>query len=130
MLDIVKNSQNHNGNGSTAINGRGVLRRKMTPALRANLGADVIMGLAHVVPSLKQVAATVGVPTAKIRAELKARAKRQAALEQEWEAERARHQEALTIVNAWDAASAWGSAEALKIIGAGTVWDVLTHDVG
>jgi hypothetical protein len=126
MLDIVKNSQNHNGNGSDAINGRGVLRRKMAPALRANLAADVAMGLTQFTPSLKQTAAALGVSPYSVRQVLKARAKKQAA----WETEKVRHQEALTIVNAWDAATAQGRAEAVRLISAGEIWDVLASVVG
>src|SRR5262249_34377234 len=71
MLDIVKNSPTCNGNGSGEVNGRGVLRRKLTHKQRFSLAADVALGLVHIEPSMKQSAATVGVRPDEIRAELK-----------------------------------------------------------
>ena len=67
MLDIVKTSQNHNGNGSDAINGRGTLRRKLTPRQRIALGADIALGVAPLAPSLKQSAAAVGISVFELR---------------------------------------------------------------
>jgi hypothetical protein len=123
MLDIVKNSQNHNGNGSVTISGRGVLRRKLTPGMRANLAADIATGLAQLTPSLKQTAAALGVSPYSVRQQLKARAKKQAAFE-------ARQQEALAIVSAWDAATPQGRTDAIRLIGVADVWDVLASVVG
>jgi len=124
MHDIVKTSLTRNGNGS--INGRGVLRWKLSHEQRVSLATDVALGLVHVEPSMKQAAATVGVRPDEIREELKARA---AAGERERQAEYAR-QGALSIVSAWDHATAEGRAEAIRLIGVANVWDVLAHVVG
>jgi RPA family protein len=142
MLDIVKNSQNHNGNGSDAIGGRGLLRRKLTPEQRAHLAADVAMGLVHVTPSLKQAADTVGVPMAKLRAELKSRAAQRIwdqwldeverqeleRLQVQTEAETINDQ-ADAIVRAWFAAHPDANELAVRLLGPTSVWDVLARVV-
>jgi hypothetical protein len=126
MLDIVKTSQNHNGNGSDAIGGRGIRRRKLSPEARIGLATDVALGLVQIAPSIKQAAAAVGVPVAKIRAELKARAKLQQTTEREqWDAEQAG-----AIVDAWVRASDTARAKAVRAIGVGDVWDVIASIVG
>src|SRR5262249_58144648 len=91
MSDIVKSSPICNGNGTGEINGRGVLRRKLTRQQRISLAADVALGLVHVEPSMKQSAATVGVRPDEVRAELKARAAVAAAAERERQAEQAEY---------------------------------------
>jgi len=126
MLDIVKTSQNHNGNGSDAINGRGTLRRKLTPRQRIALGADIALGVAPLAPSLKQSAAAVGIRVFELRKELKARAKfRQTAEQEQWDAEQAGE-----IVGAWVQASDTARAKAVRAIGVGDVWDVIASIVG
>ena len=126
MLDIVKTSQNHNGNGSDAINGRGTLRRKLTPRQRIALGADIALGVAPLAPSLKQAAAAVGISVFELRKELKARAKfRQTAEQEQWDAEQAGE-----IVGAWVQASDTARAKAVRAIGVGDVWDVIASIVG
>jgi hypothetical protein len=126
MNNIIAENLTRNGNGVDAINGRGTLRRKLTPRQRIALGADIALGVTPLAPSLKQSAAAVGISVFELRKELKAR---------EAEAERERHAEysrqgALPIVSAWDHATAQGRAEAIRLIGVANVWDVLAHVVG
>jgi hypothetical protein len=107
MLDIVKTSQNHNGNGSDAIGGRGIRRRKLTLRQRVALGADIALGVTSLAPSLKQSAAAVGISVLELRQELKAREWRRAVerrLQVQTEAEMVNAQ-ADAIVAAWQAAS-------------------------
>jgi hypothetical protein len=127
MQNIVSESLARNGNGSGAIvNARGIPHGGWTPEQRVAAAADAVLGATHVVPSIGQAATAFGVPPAKIRAELKARA---AAAERERQAEYAR-QGALPIVSAWDHATAQGRAEAIRLIGVADVWDVLAGVVG
>jgi hypothetical protein len=130
MLDIVP--KNQNGNGSDTINGRGVLRRKMTSRERVSLAADVALGVTQLAPSIKQTAAAVGVPTAKIRAELKARTKTRLIDSRRWKQsyEAWEQQRAVALVHAWYFASDEDRAEALRAIGTADVWDVLARVVG
>jgi hypothetical protein len=124
MLDIVKNSQHHNGNGS--VNGRGVLRRKLSPTLRVNLAADVAMGLTQLTPSLKQTAVALGVSPYSVRQELKARAKKQEVLERAQQVQA----EAQYIADVWTMASIQVQQEAIRHIGVHNVWDALASVVG
>jgi len=127
MQNIVSESLTRNGNGSGAIiNARGIPRRGWTPEQRAAAAADAVLGATHVVPSIKQSAATFSVSPYRVRQELKARA---AAAERERQAEYAR-QGALPIVSAWDHATPQGRAEAIRLIGVSDVWDVIARIVG
>ena len=62
--------------------------------------------------------------------ELKARTKAREAAEQEVLQVRQEREGALAIINAWNAASDWGRAEAFRVIGVADVWDVLADVVG
>lgn len=142
MLDIVP--KNQNGNGSDVINGRGVLRRKMTSRERIGLAADVALGPTRITPSLKQTAVVVGVPTTKLRAELKARAKTtRFADSKRWGPSLKAHEQektvvfkarelerAIALIHAWYFASDEDRAEALRAIGAIDVLGVLARVVG
>jgi hypothetical protein len=81
MIDIVKESLVRNGNGSGAINARGIPHRGWTDEERIAAAADAVLGAVHVVPSIGQAATAFFVPRRKLAAELKARAKAQAQVE-------------------------------------------------
>jgi hypothetical protein len=126
MNHIIQANLTRNGNGADTINGRGALRRKLTPRQRVALGADIALGVAPLSPSLKQSAAAVGISVFELRKELKARAKLQETAEQEqWDAEQAGE-----IVGAWVQASDTARAKAVRAIGVGDVWDVIASIVG
>jgi len=126
MLHIIKSSPTRNGNGASEINGRGARRRKLTPEQRVSFAADIALGLTPFAPSIGQTAAATGVSSYSLRKELKAR---EAAAERKRQAEYAR-QGALSIVSAWDHATAEGRAEAVRLIGPANVWDSLATVVG
>jgi hypothetical protein len=79
MIDIVKNCSNGNG----AINGRGLAHRKLWPGERIALAADVATKQRPFDPSLGQLSTLFGVSATQLRAELKWRAKQQAAVVEE-----------------------------------------------
>lgn len=81
MQNIIKQSLTRNGNGSGAINARGIPHRGWTDEERVARAADAVLGEMHVVPSIGQAATAFFVPPARIREELKTRAKAQAAVE-------------------------------------------------
>jgi hypothetical protein len=114
------------GNGNGSVNGRGVLRQKLTPTARIALAADIATGKKHLDPSIKQAAAAVGVSPYRIRKELQARA---GALEAVEQAERIRD-EAGYIIHAWTRASTQVRQEAIRCIGVANVWDTLASVVG
>jgi hypothetical protein len=137
MLDIVKTSQTHNGNGSDAINGRGLARRlpHLLTYERVGLAADIATGQRHLVPSLTQIADVTGIGIWQLRAELKCRAEQQAQiraaaqrLQAQLEAE-AVNTQADAIVAVWDAASPTARDAALRVIGPAPVWDTLASVV-
>src|SRR5215467_1392109 len=72
MLDIVKSIPN--GNGSAAINGRGLERRKLTLDQRIDLAADIASGRRLLHPSIKATAASLKITPAQVSERLKARA--------------------------------------------------------
>jgi hypothetical protein len=114
-----------------AINGRGTLRRKLTPRQRIALGADIALGVTPLAPSLKQSAAAVGISVFELRQELKAREWRRAIeqrLNLQAEAETVNEQ-ASAIAAAWDAASPVAREAAVRTIGTGVVWDTLASVV-
>jgi hypothetical protein len=127
MQNLIKESLARNGgNGSAAINARGISHRGWTPEQRAAAAADAVLGATCVIPSIGQAATAFGVSPYSVRRELKTR---EAAAERERHAEYAR-QRALPIVSAWDHATPQGRAEAFRLIGVANVWDVLSSVVG
>ena len=133
MLDIVKVTNNHNGNG--AVNGRGARRRKLTDRQRIVLATDVALGLVPLQPSIKTSAAAIGVSPADIRAELKARTVREAkqwAAEARWRSQEeaeAVNAEADSIVSAWRLSSPEAREAAFRTISDAAIWDVLARIV-
>src|SRR5215831_6974650 len=118
MLDIIKNSATRNGNGS-AVGGRGLLRRRLTRQQRISLAADLALGLAHIEPSMKQSAATVGVRPDEVRAELKMRTKAREAMERA-DREAAVLDEAYAVnmlIEAWRVASPKAREVAVQTLG-------------
>lgn len=108
-------------NGSVRhIRGRGLHRRKLTPAARVKLAADLVSGVIQLEPSLAQTAELVRVPQAKIRDELKTRA---AARETE-------KFPVTSLVEAWTNASATERETAVQLIGVAEVWDTISRVVG
>ena len=135
MNHIIHDSLTRNGNGADAVNGRGILHRKLTSRQRIALGADIALGTIPLAPSLKQSAAAVGISVFELRKELKARERVEAwrrTIEQrlnlQVEAEMVNEQ-ASAIAAAWEAASPAAREAAVRIIGAAVVWDVLARIV-
>ena len=129
MLDIVKVTNNHNGNG--AVNGRGARRRKLTDRQRIVLATDVALGLVPLQPSIKTSAAAIGVSPADIRAELKTRTVREAkqwAAEARWQVQNeaeAVNVAADRIVSEWRLSSPEARETAIRMIGPGAAWDAI-----
>jgi hypothetical protein len=142
MLDIVKNSQNHNGNGSDAINGRGLAHRKLTHAQRCSLAADVALGQLQLDLSLGQIADLLRITPAQLREELKLRTAQRDCdqwmdelerrdierLQVQIEAETINDQ-ADAIVTAWFAAHPYANEVAIRLLGPTSVRDVLARVV-
>jgi hypothetical protein len=134
MLDIIKFSPNRN-NGADVISGRGLGRRKLTPAQRVGLAADFACGQRHLEPSLGQLAALLGVTSSELREELKTRAQREA--ERRAAEARQRSQAEAETVNAeaeiladtWRSASPESREVAIRLLGPGAVWDALARVV-
>jgi hypothetical protein len=133
MNNIVP--RHENGNGQDAINGRGILRRKLSPNQRAALGADIALGTVHLAPSLKQAAAAAGTSVYQLCKELADRGRvevERRAIEQrlnlQVEAERV-NAEASAIAAAWEAASPSAREAAVRIIGVTAVWNTLASVV-
>jgi hypothetical protein len=135
MLDIAKNSGN-GSNSSAPVSGRGLAHRKMTHDEQLKLAADLATGERQFEPSLSQVADLVGVSTAKLRAELKARAATLRAKQQEEEAaarfrrlqaEADLNGQAGAVVDAWRSASPAARETAVRSIGTAEVWDYLAR---
>jgi hypothetical protein len=74
MQSIVKESLTRNGNGSNAVNARGISKRGWTPEQRVAAAADAVLGASRVVPTIRQAATAFYVSPAAITAELRARA--------------------------------------------------------
>ena len=133
MLDIVKSTLH--GNGSAAINGRGLERRKLTVDQRIDLAADLACGQQHLHPSIRHVAALLKVLPLQVSERLKARAQQEA----EWRAAEARwrSQEEAEAVNAeaemlaatWRSVSPESREVAIRLLGPGAVWDALARVV-
>lgn len=133
MNYIIAENLTRNRNG--AVNGRGTLRRKLTLAQRAALGADIALGATPLAPSLKQAAAAVGISVFELRRELQSRERAeterravQQRLDLQAEAEAANAQ-ADAIVAAWLAASPVAHGVAVRILGTDSVWGALASVV-
>jgi len=127
MQNLIKESLARNGgNGSAAINARGISHRGWTPEQRAAAAADAVLGATHVVPTLGQAATAFNVSATKIRAELKTR---EAAAEA---AERAIDEDYAVnrLIDAWLGASPKAREVAVREIGVAAVWDVIARIVG
>src|SRR5215813_811838 len=131
MLDIVKSTPN--GNGSAAINGRGLRRRKLTLDQRIDLAADIASGRRLLHPSIKSTAASLKITPAQVSERLKWRvqqeARRQEAerrLQVQEGAERV-NAEAEILADAWRSTSAEAREAAVQMIGPGAVWDVIAR---
>jgi len=74
MNSLLRQSQNHNGNHSQTINGRGVAMRDWTHEQRVAIAADVALGLRGLRPSITQTAQIFNVTPGDIATELKTRA--------------------------------------------------------
>jgi hypothetical protein len=127
MQNLIKESLARNGgNGSAAINARGISHRGWTPEQRAAAAADAVLGATHVVPTLGQAATAFNVSATKIRAELKTR---EAAAEA---AERAIDEDYAVnrLIDAWLGASPKAREVAVREIGVAAAWDVIARIVG
>ena len=127
MQNLIKESLARNGgNGSAAINARGISHRGWTPEQRAAAAADAVLGATHVVPTLGQAATAFNVSATKIRAELKTR---EAAAEA---AERAIDEDYAVnrLIDAWLGASPKAREVAVREVGVANVWDVIARIVG
>ena len=74
MLGILRSQSNGN---SSAINGRGLRRRKLTLDQRIDLAADFVSGQRQLVPSFKHAAALLRTTPTQVRERLKWRAQRE-----------------------------------------------------
>jgi hypothetical protein len=132
MLDILRSQSN--GNGS-AINGRGLRRRKLTIDERVDLAADLVSGQRQLVPSFKHAAALLRTTPTQVRERLKARAQREAErlrAERRWQVQNeaeAVNAEADSIVREWRLSSPEAREAAFRIISASEIWDVLARIV-
>ena len=127
MQNLIKESLARNGgNGSAAINARGISHRGWPPEQLAAAAADAVLGATHVVPTLGQAATAFNVSATKIRAELKTR---EAAAEA---AERAIDEDYAVnrLIDAWLGASPKAREVAVREIGVAAVWDVIARIVG
>jgi hypothetical protein len=127
MQNLIKESLARNGgNGSAAINARGISHRGWTPEQRAAAAANAVLGATHVVPTLGQAATAFNVSATKIRAELKTR---EAAAEA---AERAIDEDYAVnrLIDAWLGASPKAREVAVREIGVAAVSDVIARIVG
>jgi hypothetical protein len=142
MQEIIRTSPACNGNGAGSVNGRGLGRRKLTPAQKISLAADLATGQQSLAPSLCQVSALTGVPLWRLSQELKARTRQEVAraqreteqreaeqrLQAQAEAE-ALNAEVTAIVMAWDSAAPEAREEAVRVIGVAAVWDTVARVV-
>jgi len=130
MLDILRSQSN--GNGS-AINGRGLRRRKLTLDQRIDLAADFVSGQRQLVPSFKHAAALLRTTPTQVRERLKWRAQREARRRgaerrlQVQEGAEVVNAEAEILADAWRSASAEAHEAAVQMIGPGAVWDAIAR---
>src|SRR5262249_58467931 len=132
MLDILRSQSNDNG---SAINGRGLRRRKLTVNQRIDLAADLVSGQRQLVPSFKHAAALLRTTPTQVRERLKWRAQREARrqeaerwLQVQEEAE-AVNAGAEILVSTWHSTSAAAHEAAVRMIGPTAVWDALARVV-
>ena len=130
MLGILRSQSNGN---SSAINGRGLRRRKLTLDQRIDLAADFVSGQRQLVPSFKHAAALLRTTPTQVRERLKWRAQREARrqeterrLRTQEEAE-AVNAEAEILADAWRSTSAEAHEAAVQMIGPGAVWDAIAR---
>ena len=130
MLGILRSQSNGN---SSAINGRGLRRRKLTLDQRIDLAADFVSGQRQLVPSFKHAAALLRTTPTQVRERLKWRAQREA----RWRGAERRLQvqegaemvnaEAEILADAWRSTSAEAHEAAVQMIGPGAVWDAIAR---
>jgi hypothetical protein len=70
MRTLIKNCALCNDTPEAVVNGRGFKRRKFTPEDRLNLGVQLVLGEVAYKPSIKDVAALVGIPLQLLSGEL------------------------------------------------------------
>jgi len=126
MLDIVKSTPN--GNGSAAINGRGLRRRKLTLDQRIDLAADIASGRRLLHPSIKATAASLKITPAQVSERLKARAQAERRWQVQNEAETV-NAEAEILADTWRSVAPESREIAIQLLGPGAVWDVLARVV-
>ena len=130
MLDILRSQSN--GNGS-AINGRGLRRRKLTLDQRIDLAADFVSGQRQLVPSFKHAAALLRTTPTQVRERLKWRAQRETRRRgaerrlQVQEGAEVVNAEAEILADAWRSTSAEAHEAAVQMIGPGAVWDAIAR---
>ena len=130
MLDILRSQSN--GNGS-AINGRGLRRRKLTLDQRIDLAADFVSGQRQLVPSFKHAAALLRTTPTQVRERLKWRAQRETRRRgaerrlQVQEGAEMVNAEAEILADAWRSTSAEAHEAAVQMIGPGAVWDAIAR---
>src|SRR5262245_61267611 len=126
MLDIVKSTPN--GNGSAAINGRGLRRRRLTLDQRIDLAADIASGRRLLHPSIKATAASLKITPAQVSERLKARAQAERRWQVQNEAETV-NAEAEILADTWRSVAPESREVAIRLLGSGAIWDVLARVV-
>ena len=130
MLGILRSQSNGN---SSAINGRGLRRRKLTLDQRIDLAADFVSGQRQLVPSFKHAAALLRTTPTQVRERLKWRAQRETRRRgaerrlQVQEGAEVVNAEAEILADAWRSASAEAHEAAVQMIGPGAVWDAIAR---
>ena len=131
MLDILRSQSN----GNSAINGRGLRRRKLTLDQRIDLAADFVSGQRQLVPSFKHAAALLRTTPTQVRERLKWRAQREARrqeaerrLQAQEEAE-AVNAEAEILADTWRSVAPESREVAIRLLGPAAVWDALARVV-
>jgi len=130
MLGILRSQSNGN---SSAINGRGLRRRKLTLDQRIDLAADFVSGQRQLVPSFKHAAALLRTTPTQVRERLKWRAQREARRRgaerrlQVQEGAEVVNAEAEILADAWRSTSAEAHEAAVQMIGPGAVWDAIAR---
>jgi hypothetical protein len=129
MLDILRSQSN----GNSAINGRGLRRRKLTLDQRIDLAADFVSGQRQLVPSFKHAAALLRTTPTQVRERLKWRAQREARrqeaerrLQAQEEAE-AVNAEAEILADTWRSVAPESREVAIRLLGPAAVWDVIAR---
>jgi hypothetical protein len=110
--------QSVNPNEPEVVRGRGLKHRKLSPNQRRDLAADLLTGQQRFEPSLEQVCWLLGTTPVRVRAELKVRATRNG----NGQADAVR-----AFVESWSRLSDSEREAAIKAIGVGAVWDVISR---